>query len=107
MVQIYGQPAQLLDNLSAAGFAPDDFDIVINTHLHFDHCGWNTVRQEIKSSATFPRAKYYVQEGEWQYAQTASERDRISYISDNYNPLVRAAKCNSCAASRKSFPAFR
>ena len=92
MVQIYGQPAQLLANLSAAGFAPEDFDIVINTHLHFDHCGWNTVRQGEKVVATFPRAKYYVQQGEWEYAQTASERDRISYILDNYNPLVESGR---------------
>src|SRR5579863_6909917 len=62
MVQIYGQPALLLDNLSAAGFAPDDFDIVINTHLHFDHCAWNTVRRDGKVVATFPKATYYVQE---------------------------------------------
>src|SRR5437667_501212 len=44
MVQIYGQPAKLLDSLNAAGLAPEDIDIVINSHLHFDHCGWNTVR---------------------------------------------------------------
>jgi len=88
MAQIYGQPAQLLDTLSAAGFAPEDFDIVINTHLHFDHCGWNTIREGNQIAATFPRAQYYVQEGEWQYAQEATERDRISYILENYNPLV-------------------
>ena len=45
MVKIYGQPAQLLENLAAGGVAPDDIDIVINTHLHFDHCGWNTMRK--------------------------------------------------------------
>src|ERR1700680_3179633 len=45
MAEIYGQPAQLIDNLAAAGLSPDDVDIVINTHLHFDHCGWNTARQ--------------------------------------------------------------
>ena len=45
MAQIYKQPAKLLDNLHAAGVAPEDIDIVINTHLHFDHCGWNTVRR--------------------------------------------------------------
>ncbi|HKN72881.1 MAG TPA: MBL fold metallo-hydrolase, partial [Terriglobales bacterium] len=45
MVHIYKQPAKLLDNLHAAGVAPEDIDIVINTHLHFDHCGWNTVRR--------------------------------------------------------------
>ena len=44
MVKFYGQPAQLLANLTAGGVVPEDIDIVINTHLHFDHCGWNTVR---------------------------------------------------------------
>ena len=63
MVKIYGQPAKLLDNLNAAGVSPEDVDIVINTHLHFDHCGWNTVRQGDKIAATFPKAQYYVQEG--------------------------------------------
>src|SRR5271169_5693826 len=57
MIKFYGQPAQLLTSLSAAGVAPEDIDIVINTHLHFDHCGWNTVRnQEGKIAPTFPRA---------------------------------------------------
>lgn len=92
MIGIYGQPAQLLDNLQAAGISPDDIDIVINTHLHFDHCGWNTTYRDGKAVATFPRAKYYVQDGEWQRAQKPAERDAISYISDNYNPLVESGQ---------------
>lgn len=104
MVSIYGQPALLLDNLSAAGFAPDDFDIVINTHLHFDHCGWNTIRRGEKVVATFPKAKYYVQQGEWQYAQTASERDRISYISDNYDPLVASGQMQLLQGDQEIVP---
>ncbi|HEY1271471.1 MAG TPA: MBL fold metallo-hydrolase [Terriglobales bacterium] len=88
MVRIYGQPAKLLDQLNAAGLAPEDIDIVINTHLHFDHCGWNTLRKGEKVTATFPKAKYYVQEGEWQHGRRQLERDRISYISDNYDPLI-------------------
>ena len=88
MVKIYGQPAKLLDNLSAAGISPEDIDIVINTHLHFDHCGWNTVRQGDQIVATFPNARYYVQEGEWQHARRQHERDAVSYISDNYDPLI-------------------
>ena len=88
MVKIYGQPSELLNNLSAAGISPGDIDIVINTHLHFDHCGWNTVRQGDKIVATFPNAQYYVQEGEWQHARRQHERDAISYISDNYDPLI-------------------
>jgi glyoxylase-like metal-dependent hydrolase (beta-lactamase superfamily II) len=92
MVRIYGQPAQLLENLQAAGIDPKDIDIVINTHLHFDHCGWNTVRQDGKIAPTFPRAKYYAPEGEWQYARHPSERDAISFISENYDPLVESGQ---------------
>jgi len=93
MAKFYGQPAQLLDNLAAAGVAPEDIDIVINSHLHFDHCGWNTVRDANgKFVATFPRAKYYAPEGEWEYARHPSERDAISYISENYDPLVASGQ---------------
>jgi glyoxylase-like metal-dependent hydrolase (beta-lactamase superfamily II) len=89
MIKFYGQPAKLLENIAAAGIGPEDIDIVINSHLHFDHCGWNTVRDKNgKIVPTFPRAKYYAPEGEWQYARKPSERDAISYISENYDPLV-------------------
>lgn len=93
MIKFYGQPAKLLDGLAASGVAPEDIDIVINSHLHFDHCGWNTVRDKNgKIVPTFPRAKYYAPEGEWQYARHPSERDAISYISDNYDPLVASGQ---------------
>ena len=93
MVRIYTQPAQLLENLRAAGIAPEDIDIVINSHLHFDHSGWNTVRsRDGKIVPTFPRAKYYAPEGEWKYARHPSERDAISFISENYDPLVESGQ---------------
>jgi len=93
MIKFYGQPAKLLENLAAGGIAPEDIDIVINSHLHFDHCGWNTVRdQNGKIVPTFPRAKYYAPEGEWQYARKPSERDAISYIPENYDPLVESGQ---------------
>jgi glyoxylase-like metal-dependent hydrolase (beta-lactamase superfamily II) len=92
MIKFYGQPAQLLTNLKAGGVAPEDIDIVINTHLHFDHCGWNTIRKDGKIVPTFPRAKYYAPEGEWQYARKPSERDAISYIPENYDPLVQSGQ---------------
>jgi glyoxylase-like metal-dependent hydrolase (beta-lactamase superfamily II) len=88
LVAVYGQPAKLLDNLHEIGVAPEEIDIVINTHLHFDHCGWNTIRQGDKFAATFPNAKYYVQEKEWEHARLQLERDAISYMSPNYDPLL-------------------
>jgi glyoxylase-like metal-dependent hydrolase (beta-lactamase superfamily II) len=93
MIKFYGQPARLLENLAAGGVAPEDVDIIINSHLHFDHCGWNTVRDKNgKAVPAFPRAKYYAPEGEWQYARRPSERDLISYIPDNYDPLVESGQ---------------
>jgi glyoxylase-like metal-dependent hydrolase (beta-lactamase superfamily II) len=93
MIKFYGQPAQLLASLAAGGVAPEDIDIVINTHLHFDHCGWNTVRDKDGTIVpTFPRAKYYAPQGEWQYARKPSERDSISYLPDNYDPLVASGQ---------------
>ena len=104
MVKIYGQPAKLLDNLAAGGIGPDDIDVVINTHLHFDHCGWNTVRRGDKVTATFPRAKYYVQEGEWRHAQEQHIRDAVSYISDNYNPLIGSGQMELLRGDREIVP---
>jgi len=104
LIKIYGQPAKLLENLSAAGLAPEDIDIVINTHLHFDHCGWNTVRRGDKVVATFPKAKYYVQEGEWQYGRRPSERDAISYISDNYDPLIKSGQMQLLQGDQEIVP---
>jgi glyoxylase-like metal-dependent hydrolase (beta-lactamase superfamily II) len=93
MVKFYGQPAGLIDNLAEGGVAPEDIDVVINSHLHFDHCGWNTVRDTNgKIVPTFRRAKYYAPEGEWQYARKPSERDAISYIPENYDPLVASGQ---------------
>ena len=104
MIRFYGQPAELLDNMSAGGMSPDDIDIVINTHLHFDHCGWNTIRTNDRIVPTFPKAKYYVQEGEWQHACRQFERDRISYITDNYDPLINTGQMELLRGDREIIP---
>ena len=90
-VQIYGQPALLLENLSAAGVAPEDIDIVINSHLHFDHCGWNTLRKNGNIVPTFPNATYYAQRGEWRHAHE-NQRDASSFYIENYDPLVESGQ---------------
>ncbi len=89
---IYKNQARLMKSFEEAGVAPDEIDIVINTHLHFDHCGWNTYYREGKAVATFPRAKYYVQRGEMEHAHEQHERDRVSYLTDNYDPLVASGQ---------------
>jgi glyoxylase-like metal-dependent hydrolase (beta-lactamase superfamily II) len=89
---IYQTQEKLLDNLHSVGAAPEDIDIVINSHLHFDHCGWNTVYKNDLAVPTFPKAKYYAPEGEWKHGSLQLERDRVSYISDNYDPLIRTGQ---------------
>jgi glyoxylase-like metal-dependent hydrolase (beta-lactamase superfamily II) len=90
---IFDNRQLLMESFRAAGIGTEEVDVVINTHLHFDHCGWNTIRnKDGKIVPTFPRAKYYAPEGEWQYARKPSERDAISYIPDNYDPLVQSGQ---------------
>jgi len=89
---IHKNQARLMKSFEEAGVAPDEIDIVINTHLHFDHCGWNTRYRDGKAVATFPRAKYYVQAGELAHAHEQHERDRVSYLTDNYDPLVASGQ---------------
>ena len=69
-----------------------EIDIVINTHLHFDHCGGNTRVEKDKVVAAFPNAKYVVQRGEFEHAKHPNERDRASYFPENYVPLEAAGK---------------
>jgi glyoxylase-like metal-dependent hydrolase (beta-lactamase superfamily II) len=90
--KIWQSQEKLLENLHAAGAAPEDIDVVINSHLHFDHCGWNTVYKNGIAVPTFPKAKYYAPEGEWKHGSLQLERDRVSYISDNYDPLIRSGQ---------------
>ena len=91
-LRIYNSQAKLMDGLQAAGTQPEQIDIVINSHLHFDHCGWNTVIKDGVAVPTFPNARYYAPEGELQVAHQQRERDRVSYLSDNYDPLIRSGQ---------------
>ena len=103
MAKIYGQPAELLPNLYAAGISPEAIDIVINSHLHFDHCGWNTLRQGDKYVPTFPNAKYFAQQGEWEHAH-AGERDGVSYLAENYDPLVASGQMKLLQGDQQIVP---
>jgi glyoxylase-like metal-dependent hydrolase (beta-lactamase superfamily II) len=84
-------PDRLHEALASLGFAADDVGIVIDTHLHFDHAGGNTFRDaEGQVRVSFPRARYHVQRGEWEWAHQANERTSASYLPDNYEPVMAA-----------------
>ncbi len=83
----------LLQSFDAAHIKPEEVDIVINTHLHFDHCGWNTTQREDGSIvATFPNARYFAHRGEVEHGHLQLERDAVSYISENYDPLIASGQ---------------
>jgi glyoxylase-like metal-dependent hydrolase (beta-lactamase superfamily II) len=103
-----GTPTRLEDALRDAGFAPEDVDIVIDTHLHFDHAGGNTYRDaEGEVQLSFPRARYVVQRGEWEYAHWDNERVRASYLPDNFDPVERAGRFDFVEGEREIIPGIR
>lgn len=80
-----GAPTRLEDSLRVLGVEPEGVDLVINTHLHFDHAGGNTRRAEDGSvRASFPNARYVIRRGEWDFARVDNERIRASYLPDNF-----------------------
>jgi glyoxylase-like metal-dependent hydrolase (beta-lactamase superfamily II) len=78
----------LLTGLRGLGLGPEDIDCVINTHLHFDHAGGNTRREDGRVVPTFPKARYVVQMGEWEDATHPHERNRASYLEANFVPIA-------------------
>lgn len=92
-LDIYGvdRAAHLDHSLAEAGLSPEDIDIVLATHLHFDHAGGFTARDSSgRVGPRFPRARYLVRRGEWDDAMHAHERNRASYRPENYVPLAEA-----------------
>jgi glyoxylase-like metal-dependent hydrolase (beta-lactamase superfamily II) len=86
-------PEGLTQDLAALGVKPEDINAVALTHLHFDHCGGGTTRgADGVVKPTFPNATYFVRRQEWDDAHHANERNRASYISDNYDPLHKAGQ---------------
>jgi glyoxylase-like metal-dependent hydrolase (beta-lactamase superfamily II) len=90
---IFDAKQLLLQSFAAADIKLDEVDIVINSHLHFDHCGWNTMLNERGEVVpTFPNARYFAHRGEVEHGHLQLERDAVSYRSANYDPLVQSGQ---------------
>ena len=108
-IQIYGifRTKPFAETLfEKTGYQTEDISIVVNTHLHFDHAGGNT-RSELPAVAgglnlhpnytpkiipQFPNARYFVSESEFNHAENPHERDRASYLSENWRPLLESGQ---------------
>ena len=78
-----GLPQALAD----LGLTATDIDIVVNTHLHWDHCGGNTSLKDGELVPTYPRAEYWVQRLEWADALFPNERTVATYLTENLRPV--------------------
>jgi glyoxylase-like metal-dependent hydrolase (beta-lactamase superfamily II) len=82
-----------LENLQTAGYKPEQMDMVICTHLHYDHVGWNTIRAGDKWLPTFPNARYLIVGDEYNYWVTKPKdemQDDLNGIDDSVMPVVEA-----------------
>lgn len=118
---------QLEDALAEAGFVPGDVTVVINTHLHFDHAGGNTLRADGAAGEhadqadgfapeqavgtaiapprlAFPNATYCVQRGELEFARHTNERTRASYLPPNFEPIAEAGRWRLLEGDGEALP---
>jgi glyoxylase-like metal-dependent hydrolase (beta-lactamase superfamily II) len=95
----------LQKGLANLGVRPADITKVILTHLHFDHCGGNGIRDVSgKIRPTFPNATYYVQQGEFEYAQHPDPRSKGSYLSYNWEAVVASGQMQFITGDREIVP---
>jgi glyoxylase-like metal-dependent hydrolase (beta-lactamase superfamily II) len=93
---------------SVAGVGSEDITIVVNTHLHFDHAGGNTALDASGTvSPAFPNARYFVSRAEYEHAAAPSERDRASYLPENWRPLKDAGQLDLKETEYEVVPGLR
>lgn len=114
-VDIYGVenrgtrgPTRLEDALHEAGFAPTDVRYVVNTHLHFDHAGGNTYRDQAgRLALAYPNATYVVQQGELEFGMRSNERTAASYLPPNFAPVTDAGRWHLADGEIELVPGIR
>jgi glyoxylase-like metal-dependent hydrolase (beta-lactamase superfamily II) len=109
-VAIYGidRRRNLQHSLAEAGLSADRIDVVLASHLHFDHAGGFTAREASGSiRPVFPRARYVARTAEWEDATHPHERNRASYLADNFVPLMTAGVLDLVPDDRAIAPGVR
>lgn len=99
------QAPGIVDDLNALGLEPADIDIVVDTHLHADHCGGNTEMAGDRIIPSFPKARYVIQRGEFDVASKPNERTRATYLSENFRPLEELRRVDFVRGDTRISPA--
>ena len=94
----------LEESLAQIGVRPEDVTDVILTHLHFDHCGGSTKRLNGKLVPSFPNATFYVQKAHWELSQNPSDRDRASFMKDDFTILNELGMLKFTEGEKELFP---
>ena len=108
--RIYGidMPRGLMPGLDKLDLKPEDITHVINTHLHFDHCGGNTRFDENNELVpAFPNAEYCINRLEWEDALEPNPRSKASYLPDNLVPLREAGKLRLTGDNEEIIPGVK
>lgn len=95
----------LLRGLAALGVTPEEVTDIVLSHLHFDHCGRLTRYAGDDLELVFPRARHYVQERHYRWASSPSEKDRASFLEENYEPVREAGKLELLDGPQEILPA--
>ena len=107
-IYAFDRERHLDHSLAAAGLSAGDIDVVIASHLHFDHAGGLTTRHADGTlRPRFPRARYIVVRGEWDDARHPHERNRASYFDENYVPLMEAGVLTLVDGDEEVLPGIR
>lgn len=96
--------SDLLSSLAQHGLTREDVTDVILTHLHFDHAGGSTMMENGILVPTFPKARYYVQKEHWDLSQKPTEKDRGSFMKDDYMPLMEHGVLEFVEGEPELFP---
>lgn len=93
-------------SLDHTGFSPDDITDVILTHLHFDHCGGAVKHNADKTGfePTFKNATYWIGKQQWDLANNPNQREKASYLNENFIPLLEAGQIKFIQNSMEIFP---
>lgn len=94
----------LVQSLAQKGIDPEEVTDVIATHLHFDHIGGAAYYEDGQLKLTFPNAQYYVHCEQWDWANNPSEKDKASYIVENFQPIRQAGKLKKLSGPKELFP---
>ena len=107
--KIYGieRAGEMLAQLRELGLEPGDIDLVINTHLHFDHAGLNTISQDNDIVPLFTKARYLVQKQELYDATHPHERNRASYLPENVEPVLEARLFDEVEGEAEVLPGLK